>query len=330
MKKLSVIIPVYNVEPYLARCIESVVTESEIPYEIVIVNDGSTDGSAAVAERYRARYPELISVVTTENRGLGSARNTGMEHSSGEYLYFLDSDDYLAPGGMDGILACLEEDFALCFFNSVTVTEDGRELKTVQGCKAPGEISLDAYPELLLEIPNVWNKIFRRRLFTEHDIRFPGRAWFEDVRTVLKLYAFAAPMIYKPEAWHRYLLRGGSITNSKKALRNREMIEAVDDLFSFYRQQGRWEQLKPVLEYFAFYNEFLTSSVRANLADWRSPVQEELMLDFLGKFPDFQQNPYVQKIPPKYKLLTWLLLHRMRLSVHLIMQLNNLVRDKGI
>ena len=253
MPKLSVIIPIYNVEKYLAKCIESVITKSEVPYEIVLVNDGSTDGSAAIAESYRARYPALISVIATENMGLGSARNTGMDHSTGEYLYFLDSDDYLAPGGIDSILACLEEDFDLCIFDSITVSEDGRELRHVSGCRPGDVITLDEYPELLLEIPNVWNKIYRRSLFTDNAIRFPGRAWFEDIRTIPKFYVLADKIVYKPEAWHRYLLRGGSITNSANAARNREIIDAMDDLVAFYRQQECYDRLKDILEYLVFH-----------------------------------------------------------------------------
>ena len=326
MPKLSVIIPVYNVEKYLAKCIESVLSPDALDYEIVIVNDGSTDASPAIAETYRARFPALITVVTTENCGLGAARNTGMAHSSGEFLYFLDSDDYLAPGGIEAICACLEEDFDLCIFDSITVGEDGRELKHVRGCRPGDTVSLEDYPELLLEIPNVWNKIYRRSLFADHGILFPGRAWFEDLRTVPKLYALAGKIVYKPEAWHRYLLRGGSITNSPNAARNREMIDAVDDLLSFYQEQGLYQKYRDVLEYLVFHSEFLTSAVRANLADVRSPVQEELMRDFLRRFPDYRRNPYIRKISAKHKLLTFLLLHRMRRSVHILMTLNNKLR----
>ncbi len=326
MPRLSVIIPVYNMEKYLAKCLDSVISKSDFPYEIVIVNDGSTDASLAIAESYRERFPSLISIVSTENMGLGSARNTGMDHSSGEYLYFPDSDDSLAPGAIDAIIGCLDEDFDICIFDSITVSEDGRELRYVRGCRPGTALSLDTYPELLLELPNVWNKIYRRSLFTDHGIRFPGRAWFEDLRTILKLYVYADKIIYKPEAWYRYLLRKGSITNSSNAARNLEMIDAMDDLLGFYREQGRYEQLRDVLEYLAFHSEFLTSAVRANLADRHSLVQEALMQDFLQRFPDYRRNPYVRRISAKHRLLDFLLRHRMRESVHFLMTLNNRLR----
>ena len=137
MCTLSIVIPVYNVERYLPKCLDSLLIETSVPYEIILVNDGSTDASLAVAEGYRARFPERITVVTTENMGQGNARNVGLERAKGEFLYFIDSDDYLAPGGMEGILSCLKEDFDICIFDTIAVNADGtpntaHSLNTVQ------------------------------------------------------------------------------------------------------------------------------------------------------------------------------------------------------
>ncbi|MDO4990228.1 MAG: glycosyltransferase [Eubacteriales bacterium] len=326
MCRLSIVVPVYNIEPYLAKCLDSLISENASGYEIIVVNDGSTDGSGAIAEAYRARFPSLITVISTENHGLGAARNLGLERASGEYVLFVDSDDYLAPGAVEEILAHLEDGFDLCIFDSVSVAPDGRELDYVRGCKREGSLRLSEYPGLLLEIPNAWNKIYRRSFFLEQDIRFPSRVWFEDLRTVLKLYYFADRIDYVPRAWYRYLIRPGSITNTKNAARNLEIIDAVDDVLGFFRSKGCYGKYRDELEYLAFHSQFLTSSVRANLADWKSPVQEELMQDFLNKFPDFRENPYVRASSKGHKLLSFLLLHRMRLSVHVIMKLNNLIK----
>ena len=338
--KLSVVIPVYNTADYLEKCIASVlspgreaIARGEAPeYEIVIINDGSTDSSCEIAGRYACAYPGLIRVVTTENHGLGSARNTGIDNSDGEYLYFLDSDDYLAEGAMVELLDSLSGAFDLCFFDSVAVSVQGRELKYIKGCARDGDIDFDSFPELLLEWQNVWNKVFRRSLFTDSEIRFPGRAWFEDLRTVPKLYIFAQSMVYISKPWHRYLIRPDSITNAnvKKVERNLEIIDAVDDLLDFYKVHGRYGALRQVLEYVAFHSIFLTSSVRVNLADWRSPVQDQLMDGFLSRFPDFEANPYVRGMGLKHRLLTRLLLKKRRLSVHIIMKLNNLLKRKHI
>ena len=336
MPKLSVIIPVYNVEDYIAKCLDSVVEPGrqrlaagqEAGYEIIVVNDGTPDRSAEIAEGYVNSCPGLVRLISIENSGQGQARNVGIEAASGEFLYFIDSDDYLIPGATEELLALTEQDFDICIFDSIAVNTEERELKYMAGCKRRECLSLDEYPELLLEGPDVWNKIFRRSLFTDNGIRFTPRVWFEDLRTIPKLYAFTDRILYTPKALHRYVQRPGSVTNTQKVQRNLEIIPAVDELIDFYTAQGRYEQLKDVLEYLAFHCVFLTSSVRANLADWKSPVQEELMQDFLGKFPDYRANPYVKAMSRQHKLLEHLLRRRMRWSVHLLMTLNNWVKDK--
>lgn len=338
MPKLSVIIPVYNVEDYIAKCLDSVVepgrqrqaTGTAPGYEVIIVNDGTQDRSAEIAEGYVKDCPGFVRLINIENSGQGQARNVGIEAAAGEFLYFIDSDDYLISGGMEELLALTEQDFDICIFDSIAVNTAGRELKYMAGCQRDKGLSLDEYPELLLEGPDVWNKLFRRRLFMDNSIRFTPRVWFEDLRTVPKLYAFTDRIRYIPKALHRYVQRPGSVTNTQKVQRNLEIIPAVDELIDFYKARGRYEQLKDVLEYLAFHCVFLTSSVRANLADRNSPVQEELMQDFLRKFPDYRQNPYVKTMSRQHKLLDHLLRRRMRRSVHLLMTLNNKFKDKKL
>lgn len=338
MPKLSVIIPVYNVEDYIAKCLDSVVglgrqrlaAGREPDYEVIIVNDGSQDRSAEIANSYVRNCPGFLRLLSIENSGQGQARNVGMAAASGEFFYFIDSDDYLIPGAMEELLALTEQEFDICIFDSIAVNTQGRELKYMPGCKRQENLSLEEYPELLLEGPDVWNKLFRRGLFMENGIRFPPRVWFEDLRTVPKLYAFTDKILYIPKALHRYVQRPGSVTNTQRVQRNLEIIPAVDDLMDFYKAQGRYEQLREALEYLAFHCVFLTSSVRVNLADWKSPVQEELMADFLQNFPDYRKNPYVQAMSRQHRLLDQLLRRRMRLSVHVLMKLNNWIKDKKV
>lgn len=331
MCTLSIVIPVYNVEKYLPKCLDSLLTETPIPYEIILVNDGSTDGSLAVAEAYRARFPERISVITTENMGQGNARNVGLERAKGEFLYFIDSDDYLAEGALREMTGCLDDTLDILIFDSTTVNVDGRPIQRVPGCgRSEGGLGLSDYPELLLQYPDIGNKVFRRSLFTEHGIRFPIRVWYEDLRTIRKVYQFTDRIRYVPRAWHFYLQRPDSVTNTSRVRRNLEIIPAVDDLWDFYRSHGRWEELKEVLVYLAFHNEFLTGSVRVNLADPRSDVQETLLRDFLKKAPDWRENRYVRALPLRHRVLTALLMRRRRLCVHMLMKLNNLVKNKKV
>ena len=127
--KLSVIIPVYNVENYLDRCLKSVEEQTYRDAEIIIVNDGSTDNSYEIVEKYAARNDNFIAY-TTENNGLGGARNYGLSKSSGEYVVFLDSDDYVSPDCLEKFVSAAEKndsDIVVC--NSYDVDEDGQIIR---------------------------------------------------------------------------------------------------------------------------------------------------------------------------------------------------------
>ena len=325
--KLSIIIPVYNVEKYLARCLDSVILPGKAGYEIIIVNDGSTDSSPAIAARYAEKYPALIRLITTENGGLGHARNEGLDVALGKYVLFLDSDDRLCDGAVGEILSLVDEDFDICIFDHRFVLENGQELKTVSGCDIDGEFSLAEYPELLFQPPNACMKLFRRELFGE-DIRFPDRLWFEDLYTVPKLYIRAGKIRHVNNVWYEYLIRQGSITNSKNTGRNAEIITAVDQVIAYYKAQGCYEQYAAELEYMALYHQLITSTTRVNLIDRESDLQDTLLEDYTAKFPNYRANPYVQRMPFKLKLLLFLIERRLRLAVNLIMRLNNLVKGK--
>lgn len=328
MLKLSIVIPVYNVEKYLSACLDSVLYPGLEGYEIVIVNDGSTDSSPAVAQEYRRRYPELIRLINTENGGLGAARNVGLEAASGEYLLFLDSDDYLRPNALPEIMAKLEEGFDICIFGMLSVTESGHVLDDIPSCGREGELSLAGYPRLLLCPPSACNKLCRRSLFMGSGIRFPSRVWYEDLRTMPKLYLLTDRIVATERQWYIYVQRSGSITRSANLHRNLEIMDALDDLIGYYKARGSYESYSNELEYTAFYNQFLTSVVRVCLAEPKSPVAEKLRCDFLKKFPNFTANPYVGEMPFKYRLLTRLILRRRYRTVGLIMGLNERVKGK--
>lgn len=328
MPKLSVIIPVYNVENYLAKCLDSVIYPELGDYEIILVNDGSTDSSGSICADYAARFPALVRVITTENGGLGRARDVGIDAAAGKYLLFLDSDDYLSPNAVPEMMALLDHDFDMCFFDIRSVNEEGRLLKYIHGCAIEGEFTLESYPELLFEMPSAWNKIYRRTLFTENGICYPGRVWYEDMYVTPLLYTKAGKMLSVHRPWHNYLQRAGSITNNKNTERNLEIIPAVEAMLGAYRDAGLYEKYRAQLEYAAFYNQVLTSCTRVNLADWRSEVQDKLYADFLKKFPDYRKNSYVKEMSAKYKLLHFFIRRRLRLCLHTVMSVNNMVKGK--
>ena len=325
--KLSVVIPIYNVEDWLPACLDSVLDPACGDYEIIAVNDGSTDGSGAIAADYAARWPERIRVISTPNGGLGHARNTGLEAAQGEYLLFLDSDDMLAPGAIGEILTCLDGSFDVGLFDFRAVNEEGRELAYTRGAARSGDFTLADYPQLLCEAPNAVNKLWRRSLFAD-GVRFPDRVWFEDLATVPRLYLRAGRFRNLARPWYLYLRRGGSIMNSKSLARNEEIIPAVDAVLTAWREAGLFERDRAELEYMALFHQLLIACVRVARVDPHSPVLMRLAENFEQKFPRFRENPYLRGMSRRHRLLLRLILRRRFGAVKALMALNDRVRGR--
>lgn len=328
MPKLSVVVPVYNMEKYLRKCLDSIIDETIDDYEIIIVNDGSTDSSPAICQEYAEHYPKLINYISTPNGGLGAARNVGTENAKGEFIFYIDSDDYLAPNALREVMDSLQDDVDICVFDFLNITEDGRVLSLTKGSERTGDFSLSDYPEFLFCPPNAWNKIWKRNIFTDNGIVFPGRVWFEDIYITPKLYTKARKIKYVDKAWYMYLQRDGSITKNKNPQRCLEIIDAVDSVLKYYRSVDLFEQYYPQLCYMALYHQVITSTTRVSLIDRNSPIQRQLFEDFLEKFPDYKSVSYVQSMPGKLKLLLFYIEHRMYTAFNFTMRLNNRIKRK--
>ena len=176
--KLSVIVPVYNVEKFLPRCLDSLLRQGmEVgEYEIICVNDGSPDGCGKILADYERKHPDLINVITQKNGGLSAARNTGMRLARGEYLVFIDSDDYVVDGAFRYLYDhfCAEQKPDVLHFQHKKVFTDGVTLVDPDA-KPDGEILFDgdgveAYNKNM--DPMVWNKFYRHQFLTEHHLTF--------------------------------------------------------------------------------------------------------------------------------------------------------------
>ena len=305
----SIIIPVYNVKDYLEKCIESVLAQELEDAEIILVDDGSTDGeSGRICDRFCERYPDLIHVIHQENGGLGAARNTGIDHASGQYLLFLDSDDYLLPGLLERLRALLAASAYDIIDFGFVVDQDGVLKETYAGEIGTAEpFTLRDHPEMLLVLPAAWRRLYSRSLFLRSGIRYPSRVWYEDIRTTLKLYAEAESIISIPEPYYGYVVREGSITRNKNVARNAEILDAFDDLKAWYTDKGLWETYYPEFTKLAVDHVLLAGSVRVLRADPKSELLETFQQYMQNNFPDYLQNPYLSKLSAPHKLALRLL-----------------------
>ena len=242
--RVSVVVPVYNVAPYLEACLESLAQQTFADIEVVMVDDGSTDESATIAERFAAR-DQRFRLVRQANAGLGAARNTGIDHASGDLLAFVDSDDVVPPRAYETLVSTLDEtgsDFASGNVHRITPlgTMQARFLaETFRETRLRTHVT--RFPPLLAD-RTAWNKLFRRSFWDRHGFRFPEGVFYEDAGVTLPAHHLARSVDVLDQTVYLWRVREGedrSITQrheEMKALRDR--VASVDYVSRFLADRG--------------------------------------------------------------------------------------------
>ena len=304
--RFSVVIPVYNVADYLPGCIDSVLANDCSDCEIILVDDGSTDGICpGICDEYSARYPELIRVIHQENRGLGGARNTGLEAARGDYMLFVDSDDTIEPHTLNRLSSAIEKSGAdIIAFNLYSDNGEGQKTPVkANALLTEKPFSLAQKPDFLLSLPSAWSRAWKRELFLNSGVRYPSRVWYEDIRTSSKLFAAAGSIYTIDDCLYNYLQRPGSIMNSGKVERCGEILEAFDDILGWFEQHGLREQYRSELERLAVDHILLAATVRVARLDPKHSLNTQFSAYMEEHFPHWRNNPYLDRLPTLHKLL---------------------------
>lgn len=271
--KVSVVIPVYNVEKYLVECIDSVINQTFKDIEIICVNDGSTDDSLAILEYY-AKLDDRIKIITQENRGLGNARNVGMRHASGDYLIFIDSDDYIS---LDTIAKLYNNSLSngsdIVIFKIARFDNEGNV-----NYKLPGfdfddffeEVDFNNFSFTYSDIKKyVMNesfsaclKFYKKEIFDKQDdLIFPEGIAYEDVPFHIKIMLYANKISFVPEFLYYYRFNPNSIINTSS---NGDDIFIICDMVeSFLRKNYYYAEFKEEFELFKIsqiFNYLLTTN----------------------------------------------------------------------
>lgn len=212
---ISVIVPVYNVREYVGKCLESICRQTYKNLEILIVDDGSTDGSGTICDEYAAKDPR-IKVIHQANGGQSKARNTALDMAKGEYVGFVDSDDWIEPDMYECLFKTLVDNHADISACSYFYVKDGKSEPHASGGRIYVYNAKDAVRELFEDktyknFP--WNKLFKRSLFDK--IRFPVGRLLEDIAVMYHLFAKAGCVSYIEKPLYYYYYRLGSSLNKK-------------------------------------------------------------------------------------------------------------------
>lgn len=246
---VSVIVPIYNVDKYLNRCIDSIINQIFTNIEIILVNDGSLDTSPQICDNY-ARADSRIKVIHKKNGGLSDARNTGIAASSGRYLAFVDSDDYIDPSYIAVLYYAAERNKCeISYCNYAIYRQEKGSHKTINFRKPmPGVTSGKKICKLTVRDfrsrAYVWNKLYKRELFfNEDNIRFP-KMYFEDTATTPRLMFFAKRVVVVDKCLYYYTKRKGSIVSRLDIKKMSDYVLALGVLRNFFERHNCYRQYR--------------------------------------------------------------------------------------
>lgn len=234
---VSIVVPIYNAENYLRRCVDSILNQEYTDFELLLVNDGSTDASGDICEEYGAQDPRVI-VIQKENTGVSDSRNRALDRARGKYLQFLDSDDWITPDATRLFVRAAEEygcDMVISDFYRVV----GERLSTKGDIEEEGVLTREEFAAHMMENPAdfyygvLWNKLYRRDIVEEHNLRMDTDInWCEDfmfnleyIRYAKVFYALHAPIYY-------YVKRKGSLAS--QGINISKTVKMKLNVFEYY------------------------------------------------------------------------------------------------
>ena len=294
---ISIIVPVYNVKEYLDKCIESIVNQTYENIEIVIVDDGSSDGSEIKCDEWKKRDSRVV-VIHQENRGISAVRNTGIQNAHGVYVCFVDADDYIAVDMVERLYCALIDnsvDIAICGYYECI---DDKLIKHFYRSKKM--IDPKDYFESIFEGHQIgsypWNKIYKRELFS--DVAYPVGQKYEDVSTTYKLICKCKKIAVITDCLYYYVRHEGSITKSINSKNMWDLINAITE---------REEYIKS--EYPVFNTKVHNQKTSIYISNWNqlAKINNKKYESDMKILRTYIMKNYRKVTSKKYKLMGWLI-----------------------
>lgn len=294
--KLSIVVAVYNLEKYLPRCLDALVNQTLQEIEILCVDDGSTDSAPQIVDDYAKRYPEKIKAYHKENGGEFTTRNYGLERATGEYVTFVDSDDYVEPNWAEKLYNAAKEndaDLAVCGFERIDLNTNKVVSKdmTSYGYTSK-EMTLDDDFMIFIN-PAPWNKIYK--LEKVKDIRFLDFRGFNDMIFLTSSFTRINKVAFIPDVLYHYYLRYDSQIHNvnKQDVENFKKYLLV--LKEHYIKENKYDEMKYILDLMAFIHLGVSVMYRASYD--KEINMKEMMKDTIKyldeNFSTWRKNPFL-------------------------------------
>lgn len=300
MPKVSIVVPVYNTKKYLEKCLDSLVYQTLDDIEIIVVNDGSPDESQKIIDRYVQAYPNKVQAYVKENGGLSDARNFGISKCNGEYIGFVDSDDYVNLDMYQNMYnKAKEQDFDMVVCDIRYVYENVS--KEVSSQVDEDINDLDKIKAQMVNIyPAAWNKIYKKKLF-ENGVLFKKGVWYEDVEFLYRLFPYIKSIGTIKKTFVNYVQRDGAITRTFDE-RVYNYIDNFNGIVEFYKAKSFYDEYYSELEYSYvryLYMTFIKTACNFDKKEYKKACKLAKK-NVLEKFPNYKQNKYIKGLSGFY------------------------------
>lgn len=319
--KLSIIVPVYGVEKYIDKCLNSLVKQSLKEIEIIVVNDGTKDNSQKIIDKYVKKYPDKIKSYIKENGGQGSARNYGLKKTTGEYIGYVDSDDFVEKDMYKKLYnKAKENNYDIVVCGNYNVSEDYQN-KNIDAFINNYNTDLE---NIFFGKMAVWNKIYKRDILIKNKLEFKEKVWYEDLAFTLKAIMNSNTFAFIDEPLYDYLIREGSTMNNSNVQRNLEILDAFNDILS-YIQHNKKEEYFDKVEFLAIDHIYISAIVRILKANADNKIKKETvneLICYMNKnFPNYKNNKYINTLSRNRKIIYKLINLKMYNLVNLIFKI---------
>lgn len=311
--KVSVIVPVYNVEKYIKKCLNSLVNQTLDEVEIVVVNDGSPDNSQRIIDEYTKKYKNVKSYVK-ENGGLSDARNYGIKKATGKYISFVDSDDYIRKDMLEKMYNyAIQKNFDVVVCDSINVYSDGTEILI----KSNNNYSDNDVKNYIISPPMACTRLFKKSIFDK--IEFKKNIYYEDLEMTPKVVNLTKKIGFVSEGLYYYVQRDGSIM--KQNVFNDKLLNIFDVLKS--NKDLLEKEFPQEIEYMYITHLLRTASLR--FLDYDNGKEYVYKIHNIMKkyFPKWKNNEYYKKSSFKLRTICILAYNRNILLLKIIKKITN-------
>lgn len=306
--KISIVIPVYNVEKYIEKCVFSILEQSFSDFELILVDDGSTDGSLGLLEGFQESSPDKVRVITQQNKGASVARNAGIVESKSDYIMFVDSDDFLEKDMLELMYeSAIKNDSDLVLCNAKVVTDE--ECKFIREWSS-GELtqkvqSIFENKDLINTVlPAPWGKLYKKELFTQNEISFPLGLRNQDLGTTPRILSHCNRIskVNKPLYNYRYRTGSAMRTYDYKIMDAAKNLEIVK---RYFEKRDLAEEFSEQLEYLFIEHLLFRAIYRVKFVEedsLRNELTKNICLVLNEEFPNWYKNKNISNLPFKKKV----------------------------